>query len=142
VLTQRNLRQVLRYAVVSGLSAAITLGVPIVLHEAAGLGEEAAVAIALAAAFVVNFALFRAYVFATEGGMADQLVRFALVRLAMRGGEYVFFLLLHTLFGLYYVLALLVVLAVSTVVKFLVDRTLVFRDSEPLRRAVPGAEAR
>ena len=115
-----------RFFLMSGLSAGITFGSPIILHELAGFEEKDAVGLALVAAFVVNFLVARSYVFRSSGAMLPQLVRFASSSLAFRGGEYLAFLLLHSYAGMFYVFAVGIVLAISFVLKFLFYRVFVF----------------
>ena len=115
-----------RYFYLSGLSAGITFGAPIILHELAGFEEKDAVGLALVAAFIVNFLVARSYVFRSNGAMLPQLVRFASSSLVFRGGEYLAFLLLHSYLGMFYVLAVGIVLAISFVLKFLFYRVFVF----------------
>ena len=116
-----------RYFLLSGLSAGITFGAPIILHELARFEEKDAVGLALVVAFVVNFLVARSYVFRSNVAMLPQLVRFGLSSLAFRGGEYLAFLFLHSYVGMFYVLAVGIVLAISFVLKFIFYRMFVFK---------------
>ena len=122
--------EVSRYTQLAFASAGVTLGGPVLLHEWVGMTEPAAVAIALASAFVMNFFGARSYVFKANGFFTPQLLRFAAASAGFRIAEYVVFLVLHTVFGLFYVLALGVVLVVSTATKFVFYRTYVFTTTE------------
>lgn len=114
-----------RFVLATLLSAAITLGVPIALHEALGIDERLAVAAALAIAFVVNFFTTRVFVFRSSGRARTELRRFLGVSLAFRLGEYGLFLLLFS-FGLVYYLAQVIVLLLSFVLKFLTFKGFVY----------------
>lgn len=118
--------QAARFGVMTGLSAAMTLGIPVLLHEGLGVREEAAVAAAFATAFCVNFLVARRYVFRSDGRASGEVARFALTTAAFRGAEYLAFLALLRGLGLPYLAALLVVLPASAVAKFVVLRLLVF----------------
>ena len=52
-----------RYTQRAVVSAAMNLGLPVLLHEWVGIAERVAVALALTTAFVVNFLVARSYVF-------------------------------------------------------------------------------
>lgn len=122
-----ELSQFVRFLAASCLSASITLGLPIVLHELFGLVEEIAVAIPLALATLVNFITLRRLVFRSIGHLPAEAVRFVIMTLCFRITEYICFLLLHSLLGLHYVLALAIILPTAMASKFLTLRGLVFR---------------
>ena len=119
-----------RFLLMTGLSASITLIIPIILREIVGLDEKIAVGLALVVAAAVNFITVRNYVFRSDGAILPQLIRFALSSLVFRGSEYLAFLLLHTFADMFYVLALGIVLVVSFVLKFLFYRVFVFGAAE------------
>ena len=96
--------QLLRFFGATGISATITLGLPVLLHEGLAVPPRAAVAIALTVAFMVNFLTTRLFVFRSSGRAPGELARYALTSAAFRGGEYLGFLALHAL-GLVYYLA-------------------------------------
>jgi putative flippase GtrA len=121
-----SLGEVNRFLAVTVVSAGVTLGAPVLLHELVGMGEEIAVAVALFTAFCLNFFMARIYVFRSGGAVVPQLVRFAGASLAFRLAEYLAFLALHLWLDLFYVLAVAVVLVVSFVLKFLFYRVFVF----------------
>jgi len=121
-----RLGEAIRYGAASGLSAVITLGLPVVLHELAGLDPRLAVAIAFAVVFVVNFLTTRYLVFRDKGSVARSLPRFLASSLAFRGGEYLGFLGLYHA-GLAYWLAQILVVGASFVLKFFTLRRFVFQ---------------
>lgn len=120
--------QLLRFAGTSGLSALVTLGLPVLLHEGGGVGDDKAVAIALTAAFFLNFFTTRSFVFRANGDPRHELMRFALASLVFRGLEYLVFLFVNNVIGLTYIYALLIVLLVSIPLKFFCYRLIVFPD--------------
>ena len=122
--------EVSRFTQLAVFSAAINLGLPVLLHEWMGMAQRAAVAVALTTAFGVNFLVARSYVFKAGGVFGPQLLRFAAVSADFRIAEYVAFLTLHTFFGLYYLFALGAVLVVSFGLKFVFYRTYVFRPND------------
>ncbi len=119
--------QFLRYCGLAGLSALVSLGVPVLLHEVLDIAEEAAVAVGFIVTFLLNFFGIRMYVFSNRGSVWPQLRRFALSNISFRAAEYSLFLLLHTVLDIFYLLALFAVLLVSTFLKFGIYRGLVFR---------------
>lgn len=122
--------EVNRFTQLALVSAGVTLGLPVPLHEWLGLEERVAVALALATAFAVNFIVARSYVFRASGAFGPQLLRFALASAGFRVAEYLAFLLLFSVLGVFYVLALGLVLVISFGVKFAFYRTYVFTSTE------------
>ena len=119
--------QIVRYFLMTGLSAMITLLLPVALHAGVGLSVETAVAVSLVAAFFVNFLTIRAFVFRSATPAGQQLVRFTLTSAGFRVGEYLFFLILYNILEIYYFTALIVTLVVSLPLKFLCYRRFVFQ---------------
>jgi putative flippase GtrA len=115
-----------RYLVVTVFSASVLLAGPYVLHEWLGVGKHIAVAIAFIVALIANFIIARFYVFRSRNNWRTQFARFAITSASMRVGEYLAFLAVHMWTDLYYVLAVLIVLLVSFVLKFVIYRTFVF----------------
>lgn len=111
-------QQVRKFAIVSATSASITLGIPIFLHEILGVDEKIAVLAAFVIAYLVNFLSLRRLVFDSAGSMRADFLKFAGSTLAFRTTEYLLFLLLHEIFGIVYIIALLVILTGSTFAKF------------------------
>jgi putative flippase GtrA len=120
-------RQMTRYLGTSVLSAAVSFGLPVLLHEVIGIDPRIAVAIGFVAAFAMNFVLIRRFVFARTSGARADLARFALTSLAFRGAEYLGFLLLFDSARLPYAAALLLTLGSSFCAKFFVQKHFVFR---------------
>jgi putative flippase GtrA len=118
----------LRYFVMTGVSASITLGLPFLLHEVFSVRPDIAVAIGLGTAFVVNFVTGKFYVFRRQGSAKAQFGRFTLVSLLFRVCEYLLFLLLHNGFDVQYMIANIAVLLLSFCLKFFVYKIFVFND--------------
>lgn len=121
--------EMLRFGLTSALSAVITLGLPVLLHETLGVDPRIAVAIAFIVSFVVNFFTTQRFVFRTRGNSGAALRRFALSSLLFRGAEYVGFLALFHL-GLPYYVAQVIVVGASFVAKFLTLRRFVFKTGD------------
>jgi putative flippase GtrA len=115
-----------RYVVASALSGVLSLSLPFLLHEVLAIAEEVAVAIALVVVFFVNFVALRSYVFRSDGDRFRELTKLAVTSAAFRVAEYGAFLLVHTLAGVHYLVALAIVLSVSAFSKFCVQRAFVF----------------
>ena len=130
--------QVVRFLVTTVLSASITLLMPLALHEVFLLPEKSSVQISLFVAFIFNFFVVRTFVFRSDGKMHHELIKFAFVSAGFRLGEYGLFSILFDTFGMYYLLALGIVLTFSLLVKFAVNRYFVFakRSSKSLSRRV------
>jgi putative flippase GtrA len=113
-------------AVGFGLNIAITVS----LHEWLGAPEELAFAVALATVFVFSFLTGRYLIFsgASHGDPRKQLVKFAISSAGFRFAEYLGFLILHTVLGLPYLIAIVAVLGFSFLTKFFTYSTVVFVD--------------
>lgn len=111
-----------RFMISTGFSAAMSFGLPILLHEWFGIAERIAVAIGFATAYAGNIVLLRLFVFRSRGSWRKQLARYIPANGAFRLAEYVAFLLLLERAGLDYRIAMLVVLGASACFKFFVYR--------------------
>lgn len=110
-------RQIGRFGILTAISATITVGLPILLHEQWAVSPPRAAAVAFALAFVVNFFSLRRLVFSSSRGAGRDLFVYAASSLFFRLAEYLAFLLLYAV-NVQYVLALVGVLAVSATAKF------------------------
>ena len=121
-ITQPRVRetagQLLRFGMASGLSAVITLGLPIALHEGLHLDQRIAVGISQTTVLLINFITLRLFVFRSSGRVRHDAFRYAASAVMFRSLEYVSFLLLFELAGMFYVTALFATLCISTVAKF------------------------
>jgi putative flippase GtrA len=128
-----------RYALASAFSFLFVLASTAFLHEVVGLSETLAPAIALVAAFAVNFTLLRRWVFPGQSRpVGRQIAETAVASLAFRGLEYGLFLALHLGLEIDYLVATGASLCVSALGKFAVYREIVFNRS----RAASGSPSR
>jgi len=123
--TPERLAELFRYGIATGLSATVTIGLPLLLHEVFAVPERIAVGIAFAAAFVLNFVTTRGYVFRSTGAARNELPRYVITSVCFRLGEYGLFLVLFQ-FGLVYYAAQIIVVGLSLVLKFLTFKTFVY----------------
>lgn len=119
-----------RYLHLAAISACVTLGLPVVLHEFALVEEKLSVGLSLLTAFFLNFLLARSYVFRTRTSLAPQLFRFAFANLTFRLSEYLAFLAIYHWLELFYALAVAIVLFLSFIIKFVLYRLFVFKSPE------------
>jgi putative flippase GtrA len=124
--------QLIRYGVSSGASAAVSLGLPVLLHEAFGVEQKLAVAISQASILLLNFLMIRLFVFRSKSTARRDLAYYVGSAVVFRGLEYLLFLALFELASLHYFLALLLTLGASTVVKFGWYRFLFHGRTEPV----------
>src|SRR5579884_4141988 len=111
-------RQLFRFAVSTLVSAAVTIGVPFLLHQFAGAGQRSAVAISQTCAFFVNFLMIRMFVFGSNRAPARDFLYYLASAAGFRGAEYLCFLVLFDFGKLNYLVALILTLCASTVFKF------------------------
>ena len=127
-MKQSPIRQIIgeaiRFGMITGLSAIVSLGLPILLHELFHIGPKVAVAISQLTVLAMNFVTLRAFVFRRSGSLRGDIARYGASAAVFRGLEYVSFLLLFELAGLFYVTALVITLAASTIIKFICYRFL------------------
>jgi len=124
-LTRERRAELIRFGLATALSAAVTLGVPIVLHEGFSVPARSAVAIAFTVAFILNFITTRSFVFRSTGDTRRELPRYVVTSLAFRLAEYLAFLLLFQL-GMVYYVAQVIVVGLSLVLKFFTFKTFVY----------------
>jgi len=110
--------QLFRFGVATGLSAMVSLGVPAFLHEILGVEQKLAVAAGQVSVLLLNFVTIRMFVFRGSGSGRGDFLRYLGSAAAFRGLEYLAFLLLFELVGLFYLTALLITLGTSTLIKF------------------------
>jgi putative flippase GtrA len=125
-----------RYILMTFLSAAISLGLPLILHETLLVAPSVAVGAGLITAFLVNFLTVKYYVFQSKDPASQQVFRYVWVSLAFRSGEFLAFLTLHEFLFIQYQVALGCVLVVSIVLKFTVYKRFVFARPHLLERTL------
>ena len=113
--------------VLGGASFTLNLCVTTSLHEFFGVSPEISFAVGLVAAFLMNFASMRWWVFrGTRRSVARQLTGFGLSSLFFRGLEYAGYIVLFRFAGVPYLAAAVLVLGISTVVKYVVYNSWLF----------------
>ena len=121
-----TLLRIARFAAGGLVSAPLAIGVTALLHEIFGVGPETAAAFGLLAAMTTNFIVLRYFVFAgTSLRLLRQLGMFLASSGVFRGIEYIGFLILNGI-GVQYLIAMVTVLGLSFLLKFLVYDKLVF----------------
>jgi len=127
-MTRSTLGRLIRFGALGAVGFGLNIVVTFVLTETFGAPEELAFAIGLGAVFIFSFLTSRYLIFvgAASGDPHKQLLKFAASSAAFRGAEYLGFLLLHTVMGLGYLLAIPVVLGVSFLTKFVAYSSVVF----------------
>ena len=119
----------IRYCLITALSFGINVGLTTFLHEVVGMAEEGAFACSLAVVLFMNFLFMRYYVYHGRAGKArSQLLMFLGSSLGFRGLEYVSFLVIHSLLGVNYQVAIVAILVPSFLVKYIYYKTFVFID--------------
>lgn len=114
--------QLFRFGISTGFSAALSFGLPLLLHEHFGISETMAVAIGFAAAYLGNIWLLRNFVFRSSGNWRREVFRYVVWNALVRLLEYASFYALFARFGFDYRVALLLVLGISAVLKFFLYR--------------------
>ena len=117
-------RQARRFVVVSGLSAALSFGLPIALVELGGVDHARAVQIGLVAAYLSNLFAIRKYVFGSTNSWRSDVPKYVVANAVFRVVEYLVFEFLFTRLAINYAVALLAVLTASTLLKFFAYRFL------------------
>jgi len=110
--------QLLRFGMATGLSAIVSLGLPLFLHELLHVEQKVAVGISQASVLLMNFLTLRLFVFRGKGSIRGDLMRYFGSAAVFRGLEYLSFLALFELAGLFYLTALVITLLTSTLIKF------------------------
>jgi len=124
----RHLSGLIRFGLLGAVGATLNIAITVVLSEGLGAPEELAFATGLAVVFCFGFLTSRYLIFAgaSTGDPKKQLIRFGISSGLFRLAEYLGFLILHTILGLPYLLAILGVLGVSFLTKFVTYSTVVF----------------
>ena len=125
-MTRGIVAEAARFLGVGVLSYGFGIGLAALFREVVGLRPEVSVALSLAVLVITNFWLARRWVFRSFGRVDRQFARFVLASTGMRSAEYGLFWLLHWLGVPHYLLSLTIAMGLSTCVKFIVYRALVF----------------
>ncbi len=124
--------QIFRYGISTVLSAALTVGIPALLHELFDVEERLAVAIGQSCALLLNFLMIRIFVFRSRRSARRDLAYYVGSAVAFRGLGYLLFLALFSLAHMFYFTALVLTLAISTLLKFLWYRFVFAEQPEPI----------
>ena len=116
----------LRFLQFGGFAFALNIAITTAGHEVLGLPAAVAFGLALVTVFFVSFFGFRRFVYRASGSARRQMLRFLAVLIPARAAEYGAFLILVPVAGLNYLLASILILAISAVAKFLIFRHWVF----------------
>jgi putative flippase GtrA len=110
-----------RFLALGAASFTLNLCITAGLHEVFGVSPEISFAVGLVAAFLMNFGSMRWWVFrGTQRPVVRQLTGFGLASLFFRGLEYAGYIVVYRFAGVPYVAAAVLVLGISTVVKYVV----------------------
>ena len=110
--------QLVRFGISTGFSSACSVVLPIALHEGLGINERFAVATGFLAAYFGNMLLMRIFVFKSTNDLRQDIPRFIIANGIFRLAEYCAFLVLLAWTSLTYIIALVIVLSISAVLKF------------------------
>jgi putative flippase GtrA len=132
--------EAVRFVSSGALVFPLGLGVAALCRQYLGWGDELATVAAFASLLMINFVLGRAFVFRSAGPFKQELARFMGTAVVMRGFESLFSIALQKLTGLSYLLSITATLCLSSMIKFFLYRTWVFRRATPA--AAEDAERR
>lgn len=126
-----------RWGVITLVNFVVNVGLTAMLHEGFGVDTRVAYAIALTTVFFMNFALLRYYVYAPNDAqpLGALFATYAASAIGFRLTEYVGFLLLHTIAGVPYLIAIFLVQGASFFVKYFYYGRLFSRNSGSERRS-------
>lgn len=117
-----------RFAIATAVTLAMSFGVTILLVEVVGASKELAYGVALLAVYLTSFAFLRWWIYGRRTGpIVRQFLLYSASALSFRGAEYGAFWVLHTWLGMYYLLAMLLIQGTSFVAKFVYYEATVFR---------------
>lgn len=128
-LLKQNFRQASLFLLASVIGLSINVGITAFLHEVLGCSPRFSFAVALVVAYSANFLNNRKWVFSSNVAPGGQVIRFLAISLSFRLLEYLVFLLVHLVFGIYYLAAVLISLASFYLFKFAAYKHLVFTRS-------------
>jgi putative flippase GtrA len=120
----------MRFSAMGAIGFSLNIATTVSLHEGLGAPEEVAFAVALVAVFMVSFFAGRYLIFegAARGEPKRQLGKFVVWNAGFRLVEYTGFLIIHTIFGVPYLVTIVAVLGASFLTKYLAYSNVVFVD--------------
>ena len=138
----QKLRKVLdarsfRWGVNTVASFVVNLGMTVGLHERLSVDPTVAYAVALLTVFLMNFVFFRYYVFSQPEPLPirSQFMAYAGSAVGFRLAEYLFFLLIHVVFAVHYVVTIIAVQGASFIAKYFFYGAFVFRGRDSRLRS-------
>jgi len=126
------IKRISRLLIASGGSFTLNIGLTFLLVSGAKLYEPIAYAITLTTVFFVNFASMRYYVYGDRKASAKlqrQLHRCLVVAIVSRLAEWVTFTIAVKVFGVNYLVAVIVVNIISSLAKFVLYEKWVFANA-------------
>jgi putative flippase GtrA len=127
LFTKERLGSLVRFGLGGLLSSGVAMGTTATLHELGSASEQVAAAVGLVCALVVNFIVLRYFIFrGTQMPIVSQLLTFIASSGFFRGIEYLGFLVINAIPGVHYLVALIIVLGGSFLLKFVVYEGWVF----------------
>ena len=115
-----------RFLLVGASSYAIVTCLTIFLHEVVRLTESTAFFVGLVTVFTINFFILRQYVFLSSSSVGRSSLKFVFFSVFFRAFEYVLFVVMISI-GVYYIVALTLSMATSTVLKYFMYKNVVYR---------------
>lgn len=115
-----------KFLFVGASSYIIVTCLTIFLHEILKLTESTAFLAGLVTVFVINFFALRQYVFLSSSSVGKSSVKFVVFSLFFRAFEYVLFVIMISI-GVYYIVALTLSMATSTVLKYFMYKNVVYK---------------
>ena len=116
----------LRYIVLGGFSFCLNIGLTILFHEIFIFSEEVSFAFSLSIVFIVNFFTVKFIVFKSDGIAYRQFFLFLATSIFSRIGEYILFLCLFFLLDINYIIAIILTLTSSIILKFFIYKNFIF----------------
>lgn len=118
-----------KFGILSVLSVFLTLSVTITAHEVLTFTEEVSYCLALVVVFLVNFLGMRYFVYPKNNHkkhLVRQFLEFLITSFLFRSIEFLLFIVIHSWFGINYLIAIMLVMIVSIIGKFIFYKYTVF----------------
>ena len=115
-----------RYFLLGGIGFGLGLFLSWNFHENLNLSEPVSVALTVIILFFFNFFMARSFIFKDRDNLLKQAAKFIAISLTMRGAEYILFLILFYVFGIYYLVSYMTAIAVIYLPKYFLYKTVVF----------------
>jgi putative flippase GtrA len=119
-----------KYSIAGFAAAATHLAVLAGLVQLMQAPKPMASAIGFCCAIPVNYLIQHRFVFGRTGGHVVYFVRYIAVTLALLAVNVVIFSIFTQIFGIFYILAQILVIGIVFVLNFLVNRTFTFSDEQ------------